>query len=153
MHFARPFLNVNPAGTLTGNTHILDNRRRIRTGAFRAKYNYHVDLSLQPSEHTLNLLVKAHQRRPADFFSLARVAKMMDGRDLIDEPQPRTQLGKDLTVLIETKGSRKTPISTHQVGVFTHSVTVLMMGYAWVSAQDPPLKTRYATWGMPSPIS
>ena len=127
-------------------------KRQGLLDAFRERYNRHLDLSLQPSEHTLNLLVKVHQRRAADFVSLARVANMVDGRDLVAEPQSRTKLGKDLTLLIETKDNRKNSDYNSTSEAFAHAVKVLTMGYVLVSALDPP-NPRGATWTLPNPIT
>ena len=63
---------------------------------------------------------------------------MMDGRDLIAEPQSRTKLGKDLTLLIETKDNRENSDFNLPIESFAHALKVLMMGYVLVSCLDPP---------------
>ena len=108
---------------------VTTDKRKELLGAFQKRYNFHLDIFHQPSDATLALLVKLHQRRAADFLPLSRVTNIEEGRDLRADTSSKTKLGKELTLVLENNGqSKKNSDYAASSEAFTHAVRVLLLG-------------------------
>ena len=77
-------------------------------------------------------------RRSADFLSLIRVTKLEECRDHRADPKSRAKFGKEITSPLDSNNtSRKSPDCWVAEEAFARAVSVLMFGYALVSAKDP----------------
>ena len=68
-------------------------------GAFRKRYNFNLEVELQPSDSALKLLTKLHPRRSGDFVSLEKVTNFLDARDLRAENESGAKIGKEITLM------------------------------------------------------
>ena len=127
--------------SVTAETLNSPNIRMELLDAFHARYNFNLPPELQPSDHTLGVLVKLHARRSCDFLSLARVNNMIDSSDLKVDTQTRTKIGKEITLILDktdTNYSQKNSDFNASAFTFVHAVRVLLYGYCLVSSKDPP---------------
>ena len=108
--------------------------------AFYNRYSYRLDLVNQPSEQTLGILLKLHQRKSAEFVPLSKVSNCFDNRDVRIEPARI----KGTPLLIDAQGQSVKAKTTFNLppGSFAHCVRVLMLGYVLVSANDDPENQR-----------
>ena len=123
--------------TATNENSVNSDKRQELLGAFQRRYNFHLDIFHQPSEASLGLLIKLHQRLPSDFLPLSRVANLAEGRDLRADTSSKTKLRKELTLVLENKNtSNKSSDYWVSSEAFVHSVRILLLGYSLVSAKD-----------------
>ena len=94
-------------------------------------------LGNQPSEQTLGLLIKLHEKRCVESFPLSRVANYAEGRDIKVEPAriKGTPLFMENGTISLTAKNRDFTLSAES---FCHAVRVLMHGYSFVSMEDEP---------------
>ena len=108
-------------------------RRTELLAAFQTRYRPALPLEHQPAESTLNLLIKRHSRRSAEFAPLSKVLNITDGRDSYNEP---LKLGKHIQINLDGAQKKRNSDFNTSPEAFAHAVRVLMMGYALVSAAD-----------------
>ena len=117
-------------------TSLTQDKRNELLAAYIKRYQSTPQLEQQPSEATLNILIKRHARRSTEFVQLSKVTNMIDGRDTFSEP---LKLGKHLSINLDGAMKRKVSDFASSPEAFVHAVRVLMMGYALVSAADAGL--------------
>ena len=102
--------------------------------AFQNRYQFFPPLDEQASDETLGILISLHKRRALDVVPLAKVTVIGDGVEPWSEPKrlKGTPFFYD-TREFEKKKGEFWASPQH----FVHSVRVLMVGYALVSAADP----------------
>ena len=109
-------------------------KRRGLFIAFSARYQISLQLEHQPIETTLNILIKRHAIKPAEFVPLAKVLNLCDGRDTISEP---LKLGKHIQIDIGGATKKRFSDFGSSPEAFLRAVRILLLGYALVSAADP----------------
>ena len=119
----------------TNNSENTDRRGELLV-AFRLKYNFGLEVELQPSDNTLKLLLKLHARRSGDFLSLSKVTNLLDARYLRADNETKTKIGKEITLIVEGAENRKKSDFNSSSEAFALAIRVLMYGYVLVSAAD-----------------
>ena len=130
--------NVAPeaADLLSSVTPIAADRRSSLLSRFFERYGYRLVLENQPSDATLQLMIKAHERRTPEFIPLSKITSAVDSTVSAIEPM---RISKTSPILIETnlmQFTRKSSDFAKSPESFTHAVRVLMLSYALVSCRD-----------------
>ena len=109
-----------------------DKRSELLAG-FRVRYNVGLPIEYQPSDATLEISMRTHARKSAEFIPLSKVNNLIDGRDFHSEP---VRLSKNLTIDLAGPNKRTASDFNTSAEPFLHAVRVIMNGYALVSAND-----------------
>ena len=129
---------------MTNDLPAMQNRRVGLLNKFSERYNFQIPLENPPSDPTLLLIIKAHQRKSCEFIPLSKVSNAIDGRDLkIDNT--RVKLNADLTLDLGTTSKKRPSDFNQSPETFIHAVRVLMTTYALVSAGDP-IESTWCTY-------
>ena len=91
---------IAPVAPITIEIPSANDKRMSLIRAFYERYSYRLDLANQPSEQTLSILLKLHQRKSAEFAPLSKVSNALDNKDVRIEP---TRI-KGTPLLIDPKG-------------------------------------------------
>ena len=83
-----------------------DGRVELSEG-FHRNYGFDLEVEHRPIDSTLGILLKLHSRRSADFVPLSMVTNLLDARDLRADPETKTRIGKEITLVLEGVGARK----------------------------------------------
>ena len=117
--------------SLTVDPFIAHNTRNDLLAAYTKRYQSAMRLENQPSEATLNLIIKRNAARSLEFVQLSKVTNMIDDRDYYSEP---FKLGKHSPIHLDGAFKRKTSDSNASPEAFAHAARVLM--YVYVVASD-----------------
>ena len=112
---------------------LAQDKRSELLAAYTKKYHSTLQLEHQPSEATLNILIKRHARKSLESIPLTKVTNSLDGRDSFSEP---LKLGKHLSINLDGALKRRTSDFNASPEAFAHAVRVLLLGYALVSSAD-----------------
>ena len=107
--------------------------------AFTTRYNFSLPLEIQPSDNTLLLVAKMHDRRSGEFIPLSKISAAADVRDL--RLEPTRIMGTPLFLDQNTANNRIKSDFLASPESFLHAVRVLMHTYTLVSSRDPPERT------------
>ena len=130
--------SMTKSADVTNESSVTPDKRQALLGAFQRRYSFYPELSHQPIDHALTLILKLHARRSADFAPLSRVTNLEEGRDFRADTSTETKIGRELTLVLENSEGNNRKNSDYLVSAecFLHSVRILMFSYALVASGD-----------------
>ena len=111
-------------------------------GHFFARYAWRLPIELTPSDQTLDILIRVHKYRSAEFIPLSRVASLAENIDAqVDHIRIKGTNG-DLLLGPSKSLSRRTSDFYRSPEAFAFAIRLLMHSYVLVSCADPPSEMR-----------
>ena len=127
--------NSSQGDDVTDTQTILANKTSLLEEFFK-RYDFRLPIDLTPSDSTLTMVARAHNRRSPEFIPLSRVTCAAETRDIQTDPIRIKGTNGDLLLGPSKTMSKKSSEFLKSSETFIFAVKILMRAYVLVSCAD-----------------